>query len=339
MKKSVSFLFLLILAAPILAGEVVLLPDLQKPENIVIDQNQILITQFPYVYIYSLKDFTLIKKFGKAGEGPQEFSNYVMIQVHPAHPDYIIVGSRGKMSFFTWGGKFVKEVRSGPGSFVATYKPIGGKYANYGILRQNKIAYLTVDIYNSNFKKIKEVIRWKKPMQRGKPFNPTDIEFQGGEFSTFDKKIFVLLREKGNIEVFDDDGKKQFSINYDYERIPVTTDDIKAIHHFFKTDPRLRQFYETLKSLFKFPQYFPSARTMAVADNKTYVLTNKKRGGKSEFIIFDIGIKGKFLKKSMVPFKNANPLEPYPFTIKNGKLFQLVDNEETEEWELHIHAI
>lgn len=339
MKKSVSFLFFLILSAPVLAGEVVLLPDLQKPENIIIDHDQILITQFPYVYIYSLKSFTLIKKFGKAGEGPQEFSNYVMVQIHPAHPDYIIVGSRGKMSFFTRDGKFVQEVKSGAGSSVATYKPVGKKYANYGILRENKIVYLTVDIYNSNFQKIKEVIRWQKPIQRGKPFNPTDIESQGGEFSTCNKKTIVLLREKGNIEVFDDDGRKLFSIHYDYERIPVTADDIKAIHHFFKTDPRLRQFYENIKSLFKFPKYFPSARTMAVADKKIYVLTNKKREGKNEFVIFDIGNRGKFLKKSMVPFKNANPLEPYPFTISNGKLFQLVDNEETEEWELHIHAI
>jgi hypothetical protein len=41
----------------------------------------------------------------------------------------------------------------------------------------------------------------------------------------------------------------------------------------------------------------------------------------------------------MAAVKFSNPRETYPMTINYGKLFQLYDNEDTEEWELHIHKI
>lgn len=335
MKKHVWLLILLFLASPVFAGKVVPLPDLLKPENIIVHQDRILITEFPQVYMYTLKDFKLIKKFGKAGQGPQEFLNYARVQVHPDDPDFFFVCSRGKISFFTREGTFVKEIRSKTGA--STYKPVGKKYAAYGFLRENNVVYNTVDIYDAHLGRIKEVTRWKRIIQPGKSFDPTDTDTQGGEFRTDGKNIFVLLRKKGDIHVFDPNGEKRFSIGYNYEQVPVTPVDIQGFHHFYKTNPEYSPYYEAVKSRFKFPSYFPSARTMVVADHKVYVLTNKREGVKSEFVILGTG--GKFLKKSMVPFENVNPLAPYPFTIHDGKLFQLFDNEDTEKWELHIHPV
>ncbi|MCK4766276.1 MAG: hypothetical protein KAW12_29040 [Candidatus Aminicenantes bacterium] len=37
--------------------------------------------------------------------------------------------------------------------------------------------------------------------------------------------------------------------------------------------------------------------------------------------------------------KPAVEVNPYPNTIKNNKFYQLIDNGETEPWELHIMAI
>ena len=44
---------------------------------------------------------------------------------------------------------------------------------------------------------------------------------------------------------------------------------------------------------------------------------------------------GTFVKKTTVPLKMVRFIIPYPFDIKDKTLFQLVDNEDTEEWELH----
>lgn len=85
------------------------LPQLDKPENIVISNGQILITQFPKVFVYSQKDFKYLFDFGKKGEGPQEFAQYIRIQKKKGK---IVVGSHMKLSYYTLDGKFIKEVRS-----------------------------------------------------------------------------------------------------------------------------------------------------------------------------------------------------------------------------------
>jgi hypothetical protein len=41
----------------------------------------------------------------------------------------------------------------------------------------------------------------------------------------------------------------------------------------------------------------------------------------------------------MVPFKEAEFLQAYPYTINNGKLYQLKENPDTDEWELHSHEV
>ncbi|UCH94192.1 MAG: hypothetical protein JSV88_28515 [Candidatus Aminicenantes bacterium] len=336
-KNLISLLIILVLGSWVFPGQVVPLPEIKKPENIIVDQNQILITEFPNVFIYSLEDYKLINKFGKKGEGPQEFSQYVRIQPYLDYPNYIVVGSHMKMSYFTRDGKFVKEVRSKTSSVANVYKPLGKKYVAYGFLQENNTAYNTINIFDADLKKIKEVVRWEAPFQQGKPFNPTDNDLAGGEFRVYANKIFFILREEGNIDVFDHNGEKIHSIKYNYERVPVTQEDKQEYRKFYQTDPRYRQFYNAAERFMKFPKYFPATREQVVADDKIYVLTHKKIEGKSEFVVFSI--KGKFLKKIPVPFENANPRDSYPFTIKNQKLFQLIDNVNTEEWELHIHPI
>lgn len=337
MKTFKFFITLLLFTGMVYAAKTVPFTDLKKPGNIVIDQNQILVTEFPNIYIYSLEDFKLTKKFGKAGEGPREFFSYVRIQLNPEYPDYIIVGSHMKISYYTRDGKFVKEVRSKTSSVARVYKPLGKNYAAYGYFFDKKIRYNTVNLFDPDLNKIKEVTRWKRVIQENRNFNPTDPDLMGGEFHVYNKKIFVLRREKGKIDMFDDSGNKGFSINYDYERIPITDEDKQKVHHFYKTDYRFREVYETVKKQFEFPRYFPAARTLVIANDKIHVLTNKRENGKREFVIFDIT--GKYLKKSMIPFKIANIREEYPFTINNGKLYQLIDNIEKEEWELHIHPV
>jgi len=54
-------------------------------------------------------------------------------------------------------------------------------------------------------------------------------------------------------------------------------------------------------------------------------------------LVFDI--KGKFLKKLFLPYKFMNPVDEYPIAVKSGKLYQLIENEDEEKWELHITVI
>jgi uncharacterized protein YneR len=282
----------------------------------------------------------LVKKIGRAGEGPKEFSNYVRVQPHPEHPDKILVGSHRKMTFFTRKGEYIKEVKATDSSTSNTYKPLNRNiYAAYGF-KQDKdgLVHITVSYFDKNLKKLKEVVSWKAGMQmRGRPVNPTDPDLAGGEFRIYKGKLFVLEREEGKGKIFDETGKQVATFEYDYDRIPVTSDDIKTYKTFYQESKKYRRVFQRYGGQFSFPSRFPAAREVTVADDKIYVLTFKQKKGETEFVIFDKD--GKFLKTKMLPFAYENPRDPYPYTIHNGNLYQLIDNQDTEEWELNTHVL
>lgn len=95
--------------------------------------------------------------------------------------------------------------------------------------------------------------------------------------------------------------------------------------------------YGGIKKWIKFPDYFPIIQRFNVSDNIIYVLTFNREENKSEFFLFNM--KGEFLKKLMVPFAVKDPVGFYPYYINNGKLYQLIENEETDLWELHLEEI
>jgi hypothetical protein len=54
-------------------------------------------------------------------------------------------------------------------------------------------------------------------------------------------------------------------------------------------------------------------------------------------LIFDL--KGKLIKTVSLPLKDMDVKSIYPFTIKNGKLYQLVEDFDSENWYLHVTSI
>ena len=98
-----------------------------------------------------------------------------------------------------------------------------------------------------------------------------------------------------------------------------------------------KQEYERVKRRLEFPEYFPVIQDFLAADDKIYVVTFKSIDDKKEVLVYDLG--GKFLKKVYFPGIEQSPFQLYPFTVRNGNLYRLHDNDETEEWELFISKI
>ena len=89
-----------------------------------------------------------------------------------------------------------------------------------------------------------------------------------------------------------------------------------------------------IENRLKFPSSFPAIKRFFVTDGKVYVQTYLKKGEKAEFFVFDL--KGKLLKQFFLPIVMNDILEQfYLFCIKNGKLYQLIEDED-ESW--HIDA-
>jgi len=334
MKKVSVFILAIMIISVGLTAEIVPLPDIKEPIQIAVDESQIYISEGRSISIYSLKDFSLRKQFGREGEGPQEFSRFIVIQLLP---DSLGITSFGKLSFFTKGGEFKREVKAIP--FTMSIQPLGENFVSRGALRgdpdKNTLTYSLLNIYDSNFKKVKEILRSEDNYQERKGLQIIGKPFI---YQVYNNKIWVVASMEFIIEVFDNKGEKLFSITTDYERKKITSEDKKEFMDFLKTDPETRDRYESFfKPEARFPEYFPAIRHFLIANDQIYVWTWKKDKDKIEFFVFDL--KGKLLKKLFLPIVLQSVITVSPFTIEKGKIYQLVENLDEEMWKLHITEI
>jgi hypothetical protein len=333
MKKILITILLIILINPLIAKKIIPFPELLKPETISIDENQIYITEGASIYIYSLKDFKFKKKFGKEGSGPQEFkmpqSGLLTIDVQT---NDIIVNSLAKISYFSKDGKFKKEIKNNIGITIML-QVLGNGFAGIGFPGDNKMIYRSLNLYDSNLNKSKEICKMKHDFQLGKGTRVLPTPYP---FVSYNNKLYITWENDFIIKVYNNKGEKLFSIKQNYDKLNVKKEHKKGITHWYKTDIRTARYFEFLKPLI-FPAYFPAIRYIYINENKIYVLTYKQKDNQSEFYIFNL--KGKLIKKKFLPLIEKNAIETYPYVINKGKLYQLVDNEDKEEWELLITKI
>lgn len=336
-KLLLLFILLILILTALVSGEKAIpLPELLKPDSITLDRDQIYIGEGTSIYIYDVKNFKLKKTFGKKGEGPREFRLETMRGVEQLTIDVqtenIIVTSMGKVSFFRKDGTYKSELKCHDQS--REFIVLGSGFAAQGGLTiENGNRYRAVNIYDPGLNKLKEVFKVKHHFQQGSGLRMFETSYR---FATCDNKLFVAWERDFNIQVFDANGKKLFTINRDYEKIKVTDEDKQNVIDFFKTSPRYKELFVILRPLLKFPTHFAALMDMKVSDGKVYAITFKKEDKGFECFIYDTN--GKFLERTILPLKQMDDFISQPYTIKNGTFYQLVENED-ETWELHISEI
>jgi hypothetical protein len=336
MKRWFIFLVVLFMVSMGLIGKkLATIPEVFRPFLLVTDDQQFYVTEGTTVYIFSRKDFTLKKKFGKEGEGPREFK---LAQGMPGiilipQTDSLLITSAGKVSFYTKDGKFIKELKVTTGSMVSVFQPVGEKFVGLSTtMGENMSMNFTLNIYDAQLTKIKEIYQLPV-MKRGR------MEFPNvsPSFQVTNNKIIIGGQREFVINILNAKGDKVSSITRDYKLLKLREDYKKGVHEFFKTNPATKQAYEILKNMITFAEYFPAIQGFYVENQKIYIQTYMKKEENYEFFIYDVN--GKFLQRLFLPVKYMNALMPNPTAIKDNTLYQLIENEEEENWELHAHPI
>jgi hypothetical protein len=327
--KILSFIVLVMFFARFGYGEVAaVIEEVRNPRFLDIDDRQLYIVENASIYIYSLKDFKLKKKIGEAGTGPQEFQAAPPLTIDVRIHD-IIVNSAGKVSFFSRDGKLKKELKV---IIVGSaFQPLKHGYAAQGVAFAGRSAFAVVNLFDAQLNKVKEVFRYDTPaVQDGK----IDLFHQDALFTTYENKLFIGTMKGLTIDVLDHTGKHLYTIKYqkEYKKRKFTPGDEKEFREYLKL--KAGQDYEAAKDRLIFPGYYPEIAAFVVTENTVFVITWKRKPGQSEFVIFDM--KGKLLKQAYFPFVLQDPVSGYPWNIKNGKLYQLIENKGTRKWELHV---
>jgi len=248
----------------------------------------------------------------------------------------------GKNSYFSNEGKLLKEQRCPP--HLIPCLPIGENYLTkeYGELpvrlptnpyKNHKVVLVGPDY------KIKKVL-FNKKLNTSFIFNSNTGKQEVWLFTDFifsklyNNKIFLgySCQEGFYIDVFDANGKKLYEISRPYpkRKIPAIIKDT-IIKRQITVNKKTQQPMDI-----KFYEFYPSFCNIELDDDKIYVFlypdTNSQR-------VLILDLQGKLLDVSLIPF-DVRRLEEYSFNsllfnyIHNGMKYYLIDNEETEKWEL-----
>ena len=238
----------------------------------------------------------------------------------------IVVTSLNKVTFYSIDGVYTKSIKTNPDFFEV--KPLQNKYFVWvDSVDKERKRFIILNTVNKELKNINEFIRVPQNLDaiKGLFFYKKYIGFE-----SYNDKIFVCHSKNLEIDVFDSKGKKQYVIKYPITKVDFDKKDEKAKREQFKIEqPNVYNYFS--KKIF-FPKKFPAVRRFIVSNNKLYVFTFTKKNEKSLSLIFDL--KGNFIKKVFLPLKEMSLKKWFPFDIKDNKIFQLVENRDTEEWKM-----
>jgi hypothetical protein len=146
----------LLMASFIFAANLGTLKEVLVPEMIQVSGDELYVLEGAAIYVYSLKDLTLLRKFGQKGEGPGElkimaaFQNSFMV-----YPDYVFVQGFDKVIFFSKQGKLIREQRF---NMITKILPLKEKFVikTFPFEEKNGKTYWAIKLCDSKMKEIKE---------------------------------------------------------------------------------------------------------------------------------------------------------------------------------------
>lgn len=325
--RKILFVFLTILLSVSSSGKVIAdFPDLLNPDRILMGKERVYVIQDYTVLVYSMKDFSLMKKIGSQGEGPGEYTGYIMMALHNGK---FYVNSSGKLSIYTLEGEMIRELKSRD-SISGAFTPFRDKFIGRGMdIDKERNRYTLLNIYSEDLVREKTVIR-----------EPHSSNFEKGVIIPFDstfnfhvlgERLYLVNGREFEIDVYGPRMEKEKTITWKYKKIKFGEKDKQKVLKNLRTNPRIKAFADEIIKRQRYPEYYPAI--LGIYDNETnlFVMTHRWDGDNVEFLIFDPD--GNYIQQLFIPFKMKSLYRAYPWDIVGKRFLQLIENED-EEWQL-----
>jgi len=325
-KTIVLIIFLILISNIGFSKKIAELPDVMKPNYIHILGNRMYIVEDISISIFSMPGFKLEKTFLRKGSGPQEITEPPIVTVLK---DSLAVYSLGKLLIYSPLGEFKSEMRIIQPDIVKLF-PIANNFVGTKFVSNHKDKTPTqyVCIFDKNLKTLRELLKSASLGTYGffdttSPKKPSlEMIKDNLDFFVYKDKVFIADTTRGLFfSVFDSNGNKLYEINTPYEKQKVTAAYRDKVMAEIKQSPRWNDYDYT------FRDYFPPFKFVRFADDKIYLTSHPWKKDGCEMTVIDL--KGKVLKKTTVP-------DTYLFTVDKDKFYYLLENSDTETWELHV---
>lgn len=320
------------------------MPQLGKPGALYIDNQKVFVVDQTSVHIYSLSGMRHIKTFGTKGEGPGEFKHPPLLSFYM---DSILANSTGALTLFSTNGELIWS-RKIPFNYNYFSLPLVSLGKNFvGMIVKGRGS--AVIVFDNAFNPVKEIYSGIVQLP------PPPVGASGGnlkinvnaiddcfDYQIHDDKLFIGDTAKGfYFSVFDRRGNHLYDIKKNESKLEVTS----IYRDAYMTNKQRSKIWhqEKIKYNYVFPKYFPAYFSFQIRDGKIYASTYKEKNGNYEIVVLDL--KGNELKRAFAhplqPFERMSEIGSYKnqYAIYDNKIYYIVDNEQTETWELHCQTI
>ena len=322
------------------------LPEVVRPRQIVAEIGRVYFVDRRNVTVYNLSDGRFLKKIGKLGQGPGEFSR--------GPRRLSIVGNRlivkDVVSFevFSLEGEHKGWIKEPVSIAHYPFLPVGRNFVGFPMLRDDDGSLIAPSghIWDSNLK-LKRKFYGELPAFPPAPPPPGSPQSSGrsdkllirdyGDYTVYGDQIYVADSSKGfSISVFDENGILLREIRHSFDAVKVPKSFIDDVVKKWKTLRDWRTHYFFLDPVV--PEYFPAFIDFKIDNDRIYALTAAKKNDLYEIIAMDL--EGKILGREFrfplqpnfeTPFFNG-----FRYDIEGDKLVWFEYNDIKEVYELHI---
>jgi len=325
------------------------LKEVVNATDMEIEGEELFVLDEVVVYVYSLKDFRLLRKFGRKGRGPGEmvYHRVTVVQME-LFKNNVYLYRMNKLATYSKVGKlvgekifrfFITQVIPMEKSFIV----VKIRLANQYVAGDEKFGTLTLLLFDPELKKSKEIFQkkyldrdvWKE--RKYEIFRPN----RNWIVRYSENQLFIFDTQKGSpLLTFDLEGHPTDSIYLNIPKVIIPEKFKRAVLKWIKGDPYLRDFTEEWNLKILFTPHFPLMRNFTVKNNRIYCQTYIKKNRMSKFFIFNL--KGECLKKIFLPSAERELIRYGTnkiYDFQNNKYYYLNDNEEEETWELYCAEI
>jgi len=333
MKHIIAVLFLLLMLCSVStpASRVVCrIPDPTKYPTVLADEKQFYVFDHSQkkAFIYNRKNGAKVAEFLKFGAGPGE-----IFAIHNPilTPSSIILNCYPKYVVYSKSGKLLYEKRCpiDVGNFV----PVGGNFVGTSFTPKSpseKMSEALYSLYNPGFKKIKDIYRDKFPSpirHDGKKYHNLWYRDSSKALSYKDRVYIGATSQGFYFAVFDSEGNKLYEIKKNLPKRKVTAEEKKRILNRPKSNNQQMRYIES-HTIYEFPEYYAAFEDFYIDSDKIYVFHYPQD---DIYPVTIMDLKGNILKEKKIP--RLQIIGPRP--VFKGKAYNVWENEDTEEFEIH----